>query len=208
LISGCTRTGKNDKTSYKSVIIGTQEWMTENLDVDRFSNGELIVETKENVDWQRMRDEKKPTWCYYLNRKEYEEGYGKLYNWYAVSDPRGLCPKGWHVPTQQEWLTLEKFLGDSAGSKLKSTSGWNLSPGNNSSGFNALASEDRWNDGKFGESNGYAVFWTTTSHKENVAISLMIIAHKVEITNPNFSNKGSGLSCRCIKVWIHMNGSS
>jgi uncharacterized protein (TIGR02145 family) len=110
--------------SYKSVKIGTQIWMTENLNVSTFRNGEPIPEAKTEEEWVKAGENKQPAWCYYNNDPKNGAKYGKLYNWYAVYDSRGLAPAGWHIPTDAEWTTLENQLGDDAGNKMKSTSGW------------------------------------------------------------------------------------
>ena len=111
--------------SLKSVKIGTQIWMTENLNVSTFRNGDPISEAKTNEEWGKAEKEGKPAWCYYNNDPKNGSKYGKLYNWYAVNDPRGLAPTGWHVPTDEEWKKLENYLGEDAGNKMKSSSGWN-----------------------------------------------------------------------------------
>ncbi len=113
--------------SYKSIKIGNQTWMTSNLNVSTFRNGEAIPEAKTNEEWKRAGKNKQPAWCYYDNDPKNGAKYGKLYNWYAVNDPRGLAPLGWHVPTDEEWTLLSDYLGgnDLAGKKMKSTSGWN-----------------------------------------------------------------------------------
>ena len=118
-INQVTQTG-----SYKSVKIGTQTWTTENLNVSTFRNGDPIPEAKTDEEWKRADENKQPAWCYYENDPKNGVKYGKLYNWYAVNDPRGLAPAGWHIPTDEEWTTLENQLGDD-GKKMKSTSGWN-----------------------------------------------------------------------------------
>jgi uncharacterized protein (TIGR02145 family) len=110
--------------SYKSIKIGNQTWMTSNLNVSTFRNGEAIPEAKTDEEWRRARENKQPAWCYYDNDPKNGIKYGKLYNWYAVNDPRGLAPAGWHVPSDAEWTTLEDQLGNDAGKKMKSTSGW------------------------------------------------------------------------------------
>jgi uncharacterized protein (TIGR02145 family) len=112
--------GKN----YRTVIIGTQTWMAENLDVDKFRNGDPIPQAKSNTEWEQAGKNKMPAWCYYDNDPKNGAKYGKLYNWYAVNDSRGLAPEGWHVPSDAEWTTLGDHLGDEAGKKMKSTSGW------------------------------------------------------------------------------------
>ncbi len=110
----------------QSVTIGTQTWTTKNLDVATFRNGDLIPEAKTDEEWKAAGDNKQPAWCYYDNKAANGTKYGKLYNWYAVVDARGLAPAGWHVPTDEEWTVLSTFLGgdDVAGKKMKSSSGW------------------------------------------------------------------------------------
>jgi uncharacterized protein (TIGR02145 family) len=110
---------------FKSVKIGTQTWMTENLNVERFRNGDLISQAKTNEEWERAGKNKQPAWCYYDNDPKNGAKYGKLYNWYAVNDPRGLAPAGCHIPSADEWTTLGDQLGSDPGKKMKSTSGWN-----------------------------------------------------------------------------------
>jgi uncharacterized protein (TIGR02145 family) len=113
------------KPQYESVRIGNQEWITRNLDVDRFRNGDLVPHIESDKEWEEAGENGQPAWCYYDNDPEYGKDYGKLYNWYAVNDPRGLAPEGWHIPTDEEWTILEEFLGkDIAGHKLKSVEGW------------------------------------------------------------------------------------
>jgi uncharacterized protein (TIGR02145 family) len=101
--------------------------MTRNLDVDRFRNGDLIPHIESDEEWIKAGENGQPAWYYYDNDPEYEKKYGKLYNWYAVNDPRGLASKGWRVPSNEEWTTLINFLGgkEVAGHKMKSDNGWN-----------------------------------------------------------------------------------
>jgi uncharacterized protein (TIGR02145 family) len=96
--------------NYKTVIIGSQTWVSENLNVSTFRNGDKIKEAKTIEEWEKAIIEKKPAWCYYDNDIEKGELYGKLYNWYALNDSRGLAPLGWHIPTIYEWTTLNNFL--------------------------------------------------------------------------------------------------
>jgi uncharacterized protein (TIGR02145 family) len=108
----------------KSVVIGTQTWTSENLNVSTFRNGDPIPEVRTTEEWKKAGENKQPAWCYYDNDPKNGENYGKLYNWYAVSDPRGLAPNGWHVPSETEWKELEKFLNEKEGTKLKSSYYW------------------------------------------------------------------------------------
>jgi uncharacterized protein (TIGR02145 family) len=120
-------TDPKNRRIYKTVIIGNQVWMTENLNVDKFRNGDSIPEAKTEGEWEAYMAAGKAAWCYYENDAKNGEKYGKLYNWYAVNDPRGLSPKGWHIPSDTEWAVLTDYLGGGilAGTKMKSTSGWN-----------------------------------------------------------------------------------
>jgi uncharacterized protein (TIGR02145 family) len=91
-----------DGKVYKTVKIGDQVWMAENLNTDRFRNGDLILEAKTNEDWENACKNKQPAWCYYENNPNNEERFGKLYNWYAIVDSRGLSPEGWHLGSEKE----------------------------------------------------------------------------------------------------------
>ena len=90
----------------QTVTIGTQVWMTKNLDVSTFRNGEIIPEAKTEDEWNAAGGNHTPAWCYYNNDPKNGEIYGKLYNCYAVDDSRGLAPAGWHVPTIEEWKLI------------------------------------------------------------------------------------------------------
>jgi uncharacterized protein (TIGR02145 family) len=92
----------------ESVTIGTQMWTAKNLDVTTYRNGDPIPQVTDATEWANLTT---GAWCYYNNDESNNATYGKLYNWYAVNDPRGLTPAGWHVPTDAEWKTLEMELG-------------------------------------------------------------------------------------------------
>lgn len=125
----------------QTVKIGKQIWMTNNLDVVTFRNGDTIPQLKTEEEWEKASELEQPAWCYYNYDPVNGTKFGKLYNWFAVNDSRGLAPKGYHVPTESEWVKMIDFLGgkDVAGKKMKSTNGW-LDNGNgtNESGFNGL----------------------------------------------------------------------
>jgi len=106
-----------------SVKIGNQVWMSTNLNVDIYRNGDIIPQVTDPTAWAELTT---GAWCYYNNDSLKGAIYGKLYNWYAVNDPRGLAPKGWHIPTDEEWITLVNSLGGDtvAGGKMKSTGTW------------------------------------------------------------------------------------
>ena len=97
---------------FKTVQIGTQVWMTKNLDVSSFRNGDPIPEAKTDEEWKKAEENKQPAWCYYDNNSANGAKYGKLYNWYAVNDPRGLAPIGFRVPTDEDWIFLRKTFDD------------------------------------------------------------------------------------------------
>jgi len=140
LISKGQKPESNENEVNKSVKIDNQVWMAENLNVGNFRNGDPVPEARTEEEWERAGKEGKPAWCYYENKIENGVLYGKLYNWYAVTDPRGLAPPGWHVPTDAEWRQVTLFLGgeDAAGTKMKSPSGWTHDGnGTNVSGFRA-----------------------------------------------------------------------
>jgi uncharacterized protein (TIGR02145 family) len=150
----------------KSVVIGIQIWTTENLNVDHFRNGDAIPEAKTAEEWKAAGNAKRPAWCYYDNDPKNGKKYGKLYNYYAVNDARGLAPSGWYVPSDEEWNVLSIFLGgeDIAGIKMKSTAGWwGNGNGTNSTGFSALPGGFRSDsDGEFFGINGYGLWWSSS----------------------------------------------
>ena len=121
-----TSTTVVSKGPFKSGTIGTQVWMTKNLDVSIFRNGDVIPQASSDEAWKAAGENKQPAWCYYDNDPKNGAKYGKLYNWYAVNDPRGLAPEGYHIPTDAEWTVLTDYLGGEsiAGKKMKATSGW------------------------------------------------------------------------------------
>ena len=104
----------------ETVVIGTQEWTVKNLNVSRYRNGDVIPEVKDPKEWASLTT---GAWCYYNNDPKNGAIYGKLYNWYAYNDSRGLAPEGFHIPSKTEWELLFSYLGgeDTAAGKLKST---------------------------------------------------------------------------------------
>ena len=134
----------------QTVKIGSQEWTVKNLDVITYRNGDTIPEVKDFNEWSKLTT---GAWCYYDNDPKNGKIYGKLYNWYAVNDPRGLAPEGYHIPSEDEWKELINFLGGikKADVKMKEIgfTYWKkpigsiyytptTTPANNSSNFTAL----------------------------------------------------------------------
>jgi len=205
------------KPQYKSVIIGNQEWMTRNFDVDRFQNGVLIPHVESNEEWKKAGENGQPAWCYYKNNPENGKKYGKLYNWYAVNDPCGLAPESWHVPTDEEWTSLVRFLGEEvAGFKLKAVKGWKNwrywedgpreiknGNGDNSSGFNALPGGYRYYDDRFHKIREDALFWSATENDVDYAWNRILGSHGANVEKAGSVcldfNKSYGASVRCLR---------
>jgi uncharacterized protein (TIGR02145 family) len=178
-----------DRNEYKTIKIGNQVWMAENLNVSHFKNGDKIMQAKTVKQWQDAIKEGIPAWCYYDNdKKKFGKKYAKLYNIFAVIDPRGLSPEGWHVADSVDYRILINYLGgDSiAGYKMKSKSGWlrqglvaedtiATNPnGSNESGFNGIPGGYR-NCDCFSHGNAYGEWWT--SSKPNVRFGSNNVFH-------------------------------
>ena len=192
-----------------SVTIGRQVWMSGNLDVDRFRNGDPILEARTAEEWKAAGENRQPAWCYHNNDAAGGAKYGRLYNWYAVIDPRGLAPEGWHVATDAEWKSLIASLGGNnpASVKLRAKSGWPEGNGTNTSGFGALPGEQRGGEGGF--SSGVrtrAIWWTSTLYKEDYGIISYLDQSKGgepwgtnRISVSPGHGKGAGCSVRCVR---------
>lgn len=186
---------------YNAVDIGGQRWMTENLNVSRFRNGDAIPEAKTYEDWYQAATSKQPAWCYYDNDPANGKKYGKIYNWYAVNDERGLAPSGWHVPTDDEWKTLTDFLGGEvgAGIKMKAKAGWNSNKnGSNSSGFAGLPGGACTSSGSFSYKGDIGKWWTATESSATYAWLRVLGYVDGDVSRPNL-DKANGLSVRCVK---------
>lgn len=184
--------------------IGNQEWMAANLDVNHFRNGDQIFEAKTNEEWKNAGEQKKPAWCYYENKKENGTIYGKLYNWYAVNDPRGLAPEGWKIPSIEDWNILTKFAGSTGmvGKKLKSTSLWK-SPNagaTNDYNFSFLPGGQRLPLGNFIQFGITGSFWTTTVGGLTNSAYCPSFDNTTSSAVAYDQSMNSGRSIRCIKV--------
>ena len=196
-----------DGNNYSIDTIGKQTWMKENLNVSRFRNGDLIPEAKTAEEWKKAGNNKQPAWCYYENNSENAKKYGKLYNWYAVNDARGLAPEGWHIPSDKEWSTLINFLGgkDNACQKMKSIKGWSeniIGDGNgtNESGFDGLPGGCRYGFGDYDGSVGYdGNWWSSTSIEDELDSSWgRTLSNEYEVRRLE-NDKSNGLSVRCLR---------
>jgi len=150
-----------------TIQIGTQKWMSKNLDVAFYRNGDPIPQVTDLAAWAGLTT---GAWCYYINNPIQGNKYGKLYNWYAINDPRGLAPQGWHIPSDAEWTTLENNLGGSsvAGWKMKEPGTLNWTAPNtgadNSSGWLGLPGGFRNSSGAFGNIGGFGGWWSSTEN--------------------------------------------
>jgi uncharacterized protein (TIGR02145 family) len=184
-----------------SVTIGGKKWMSTNLNVDRFQNGDPIQEAKTEEEWKQAAQEGKPAWCFYENNPNNGAKYGKLYNWYAVVDPRDLAPRGWHIPTQLEWVTfIHDISGDTnnAGNAIKSLKGWEEGNGTNSTGFTAFPSGARWVGNKFNNLGTSAFWWTGEEVDKDLGLFLLLTMDSNKIYG-RYGDKRWGLSVRCVK---------
>ena len=187
-----------------SVNICNQTWMLKNLEVDKYRNGDLIPQVTDSVQWANLNT---GAWCYFNNDSANGPIYGKLYNWYAVMDPRGLASQGWHVPSYFEFESFSKCLGGDtlAGNKIKEagTAHWRPpNSGTNSSGFTALPGGAR----SLILSNAYfffqCQFWTSTDYPSGVDEAWTRVIYgraRDSIFFPFFTYKRNGLSVRCVK---------
>jgi len=185
----------------QTVTIGTQVWMTRNLDVSTFRNGDPIPQAKTDEEWEKAGENKEPAWCYYENDPANGAKYGKLYNWYAVSDSRGLAPVGYHIPSDAEWEKLVDYLGGEgkAGAKMKSKQGWAKDGnGTNSSGFSGLPGGNRNGDGSFFNVGEFGYWWSCTEDDTDVAWNRYLNYSFGSVSRFNFS-KEEGFSVRCLR---------
>jgi uncharacterized protein (TIGR02145 family) len=143
--------------------------------VSKYRNGANITNITDNTQWSQTNTSSTGAWCNYNNDANNGTTYGKLYNWYAVNDSRGLCPTVWHVPTDAEWNVMVKYLdpnadtaatgwqNSNAGTALKSTTGWNNNGnGTNSSGFTGLTGGLRYGGGGFSDVGNSGFWWSSS----------------------------------------------
>ncbi len=188
----------------KQIKIGNQIWMSLNLDCETFNNGDEIPYIEYDEDWEEAGENGNPGWCYYNYESSNNYKYGKLYNWHAVNDPRGLAPEGWCIPSDEQWTILINNLGgeDVAGIKMKSSNDWaEEGIGNNESGFSALPGGFRDAYGKFEDSEiGEGGYWWSSTESDSVdALSRHLSYDSNKVYRGNYDSKGNGYSIRCIK---------
>ena len=183
------------------ITIGTQKWMDKNLDVTTYRNGDTIPQVIDKTTWSNLTT---GAWCFYNNDAANGAKYGKLYNWYAVNDSRGLAPQGWHIPSDTEWTILSTFLGGEvlAGGKLKEVGTLNWQSPNlqatNYSGFSALPGGVRDNSGIFFSVGKDGALWSATIDKSNFVWVRFLTYNSGNIYR--YSNSmGNGFSVRCLR---------
>ena len=202
-----------DGNTYETIQIGDQVWMAENLKVTHYRNGDAIPTGLSGSKWANT---KSGAYSVYDNNESNADTYGYLYNWYAVDDARNIAPEGWHVPTDEEWMELEMYLGMSEseandtgyrgtdqGSQLAGRAdlwyGGNLENNANfgTSGFTALPGGYRNYTGSYANMGNYGCFWSSTENATN-AWYRELYYYNSEV--PRFSlSKHSGFSVRCIR---------
>jgi uncharacterized protein (TIGR02145 family) len=192
----------NDNNNYTVVQVDTQTWMAENLKVTHYRNGEEIPNVTSGGDWYDLTT---GALCWYNNDEaSYKILYGALYNWYALTDSRNLCPTDWHSPTDAEWTTLSTYLGGqyAAGGKMKETgtTHWNAPNfgATNSSGFTALPGGFRSSTGGFTSLGNSIIFWSSTEYGSGNAWSYHL-GYDNGFAIRLYDNDQSGYSVRCVK---------
>ena len=202
------------------VKIGIQVWTSKNLDVDRFRNGDPIPEAKSKEEWINAWKNKTAAFCYYNYDSKNGKVYGKLYNWYAVDDSRGLAPKGYSIPNDGDWKYFTYLLGGAkkvprdsdgkyllhlvggekiAGEKMKSTSGWYYNGnGNNSSGFNGLPGGYCNYYGDFDDITDFGYWWSSSHDFSDNAWNRYLYWKDTKVYRSSY-DKNSGFSVRCIR---------
>lgn len=199
----------HEGTVYKTVLIGNALWMAENLRATTYRDGSVIPRIDTN---EAFYADKAGAYCYYGDNDTNKLLYGPLYNWYAMAHEKGLCPKGWHVPSDAEWTTLADYYGgkELAGAALKATgtveakTGLWLSPNTgatNSSGFAALPGGMQYYYQSLPSITRMADFWTSTEHPDRpdgYAYIRTLVYNNTYINRTDI-DKASGVPIRCIK---------
>jgi uncharacterized protein (TIGR02145 family) len=182
---------------YATVLIGEQCWFAENLRSENYENGDAIPAGLSNGEWSSTTS---GATTVYGESASNLETYGRLYNWYAVDDARGLCPSGWHVPADGEWTVMTDHLGGAnvAGGHMKTTYGWdNGGNGTNSSGFSGLPGGSRGSNGNFYLAGVDGYWWSSSPSGSDAWFRLL--NNFSESVNRDASNQRYGFSVRCVR---------
>lgn len=202
----------------RTVKVGAQEWLGKNLNVDHFANGDPIPEAATDEEWKRASENKQPAWCYYNNDPANGRTYGKLYNGYAVKDPRGLAPVGWHVQSDEEWTNLTRqlapnnvivnkktavnfFSTEAVGTLQKTSYGWdNNGNGTNTSGLAGLPGGYRdTNVALFHGLGAYGYWWGSSEGTTEGAWYRYLSCNLGGVYGRTTLDKGRGFSVRCLR---------
>ena len=189
-----------DNNEYSTIKIGSQVWMAENLKTTHYNDGNEIPQQTDKTKWATN---KTAAFCWYDNDESNKAEYGALYNWYVVGTGK-LCPQGWHVPTTDEWTTLENTLGgaDQAAPKMKEkgTEHWEMTYDNvtNESGFNARGAGFRNSDGDFTYKLSDACWWTATPGTQTYAKN-RCFSFYTSVVSTRDIQRTNGYSIRCVK---------
>lgn len=190
-----------DGNVYDTVTINTQVWLKENLKVTHYKNGDDIPNVTGSSNWFSLST---GAYCNYQNNPSYATTYGRLYNWFAVNDSRGLCPSGWHVATDAEWTILTDLLGGEAvaGGKLKEagTLHW-PSPNTgatNEVDFTALGGGYRSNTATYIGFGGIGSWWCSTESSSENAWARGIFNDAINVDRGGYYEKMMGFSVRCV----------
>jgi uncharacterized protein (TIGR02145 family) len=191
-----------DGYTYSSIVLGNgQEWMAENLRTTTYANGDPIPNVTDNTQWSSLTT---GAWAHYNNDNQYENPYGKLYNWYTVNDSRNVCPIGWHAPTNAEYTLLTDYLGGDAvaGGKMKSTGTQYWTGPNqdatNESGFSGLPGGSRDGGGPFGNFGNFGYWWSSTESSPDVGWTRGLTYYDGVVGSYGTDNK-VGFSVRCLR---------
>ncbi len=183
---------------YSTVQIGDQCWFAENLRTTTYLNGDDIPKNLSGADWSSTLY---GAMAFYANDLTSQVAYGGLYNWFAVADARGLCPSGWHVPTDGEWTILTDHLGGEsvAGGQMKTYDGWfNDGNGTNSSGFSGLPGGYRYfNSGSFLDAGDFGSWWSSSPSGSLAWYRYLYFDYENVLRY--YDNRRNGFSVRCVR---------
>jgi uncharacterized protein (TIGR02145 family) len=191
-----------DGNTYKTITIGTQTWMAENLRTTKYNDGTAIPNITGAGEWAALTT---GAYCNYNNTTGNDTiaTYGRLYNWYAINTGK-LAPEGWHVPTNAEWTTLTDYLGGTSGAvgKLKETGTTHWSNPNigatNESGFTALPGGHRYVNGSFESVGSYGCWWSSTEGGKDFAYGRYVFCSDSSLIS-DYVNQELGRCVRCLR---------
>ncbi|WP_104499020.1 FISUMP domain-containing protein [Acinetobacter indicus] len=202
---------KNKESNVKTVKIGSQVWMSENLNATHFNNGDVIPFARNDDEW--LAATTKPISRAFKDNSSQNKEYGRYYNWYAATDPRGICPTGFHLPSEKEWKVLfktvapkgieitrtQEYKSQVVAPKLKSQYGWEDNNGTDNFGFHALPAGNIHYRGYETTVGTMAHFWTSTSDNNKNAWEVNLWNHNNDAAISYLGNKVEGKNIRCIQ---------